>query len=144
MDSLESCGICDLKHSTDFFPSIPWMKETYPRDMGVAANSLQHSCQPWPTSMVQNSIPPFLYSHTQSLNTLPPWQLLQPQFNFYLPYPQGWNGPYYDHMGTLPHAATQFVPSISTSNQSSTSATSIFSSNSLVSNTISCPIHPPP
>ena len=65
--------------------------------------------------MVQNSIPPFPYSHTQSLNTLPPWQLLQPQFNSYLPYPQGWNGLSYDHMATLSHAATQLDPSISTS-----------------------------
>ena len=73
LDSIESCGICDLNHSIDHCPSLPRMKETYQRDLGVAANSLQQSCQPWPTSMVQNSIPPFLYSHTQPLNTLPPW-----------------------------------------------------------------------
>ena len=85
LDNLESCGICDLNHSTDHCPSLPKMKETYHRDMGVASNSLQQSCQPWPTSMIQNSIPPFPYSHTQSLNTLPPWQLLQTQFNSYLP-----------------------------------------------------------
>ena len=115
LDSLEGCGICDLNHSTDYCPSLPRMKETYQRDLGVAANSLQQSCQPWPTSMVQNSIPPFPYSHTQSLNTLPPWKLLQPQFNSYLPYPQGWNGLSYDHMATLPHAATQLGSSISTS-----------------------------
>ena len=115
MDSLESCGICDLKHSTDCFPSLPRMKATYQRNMGVATNSLQQSFQPWPTSMIQNSGPPFSYSHTQPLNTLPPWHLLHPQFNSYLPYPQGWNGLYYDQMATLHHAETQLGPSISTS-----------------------------
>ena len=115
LDSLESWSICDLNHSTDHCPSLPKMKETYHRDVGAAANSLQQSCQPWPTSMVQNSIPPFPYSHTQSLNTLPPWQLLQPPFNSYLPYPQGWNGISNDHMATLPHATTQVGPSVSTS-----------------------------
>ena len=91
------------------------MKETYHRDLGVVANSLQQSCQPWPTSVVQKYIPPFPYSHTQSLNTLPPWKLLQPQFNSYLHYPQCWNGLFYDHMATLPHTAKQLAPSISTS-----------------------------
>ena len=95
LDSLESCGICDLNHSTDHCPSLPKMKETYHRDLGVATNLLQQSCQPWPTSMVQNSIPPFPYFHTQPWNTLPPWQLLQRQFNSYLPYPQGWNSLFY-------------------------------------------------
>ena len=41
LDSLESCGICDLNHSTDHCPSLPKMKETYHRDLGVAAKSLQ-------------------------------------------------------------------------------------------------------
>ena len=41
LDSLESCGICDLNHSTDHCPSLPRMKETYQRDLGAAANSLQ-------------------------------------------------------------------------------------------------------
>ena len=41
LDSLESCGICDLNHSTDHCPSLPRMKETYQRDLRVAANSLQ-------------------------------------------------------------------------------------------------------
>ena len=83
--------------------------------MGVASNSLQQSWKPWPTRMVQNYIPPFPYSHTQSLNTLPPLQLLQPKLNSYLSYPQGWNSLSYDHMATLPHVATQLGPSVSTS-----------------------------
>ena len=76
LDSITICGICGLNHSTDCRPSLPWMKATYQRDLGVAANSLQQSWQAWPTCMVQNSIPPFPYSHTQSLNTPPPWKIL--------------------------------------------------------------------
>ena len=73
LDSLTTFGIHDLNHSTDHCPSLQRMKETYQRDLGVAANSLQQSWKPWHTCMVQNSIPPFPYSHTQSLNTHPPW-----------------------------------------------------------------------
>ena len=73
LDSPIVFGICDLNHSIDHCPYLSRMKETYQRDLGVAANSLQQSWKPWPTCMVQNSIPPFPYSHTQSLNTLPPW-----------------------------------------------------------------------
>ena len=63
LDSPTIFGICDLNHSTDHCPPLPRMKETYQRDLGVAANSLQQSWEPWPTCMVQNSIPPFPYSH---------------------------------------------------------------------------------
>ena len=38
---------------------------------------------------------------------------VEPQFNSYLPYPQGWNGPSHDHMATFSHAATQLGPSTS-------------------------------
>ena len=54
LDSLERCGICDLNHSTDHCPSLPRMKETYKRDMGVTANSLQQSWQPWPGMILRN------------------------------------------------------------------------------------------
>ena len=113
LDSLTICGICGLKNSMDCFPSLPMMKEAYQRDIKGATNLLKKTWKFWPTCMFQNYIPPFPYSHTQSLNTLPPWQLLQPQFNSYLPYPQGWNGISYDHM------ATQLGPLISTSQTNS-------------------------
>ena len=112
LDSVTISGMCVLKHSIYFFPSLPRMSKRYQRDLGVAAKSLQYPWKPWPTRIVQNYIPSFLYSHTQSLNTLPPWKLLQPQFKSYLPYQQGWNGLSYDHMATLSHAATQLGSSI--------------------------------
>ena len=52
LDSLTICGICDLNHSTYCCPFLPRMKETYQRDLGVAANSFQQSWKPWPTCMV--------------------------------------------------------------------------------------------
>ena len=75
LDSPTIFGRCDLNHFTDHCPSLPRMEETYQGDLGVAGNSLQQSWQPWSICMVQNYIPPFPYSHTQSLNTPPPWQL---------------------------------------------------------------------
>ena len=92
MDGLTICGICGLKHSMDCFPSLPMMKEPYQRDIGGATKLLQNPWKLWPTSMFQNSIPPFPYSHTQSLYTPPPWNPFQPQFRSYLSYRQGWNG----------------------------------------------------
>ena len=73
LDSLTICGIYDLKHSTDCFPSLPRMKESYQRYLGVSKKSPQQPWKPWPTCMVQNSIPPFPYSHDQSLSALAPW-----------------------------------------------------------------------
>ena len=92
LDSVTISAMCVLKHSIYFFPTLPGMSERYQRYLRVEKNSLQHPCKSWPTCIFQNSIPPSPYSHTQSLNTLLPWQLLQPQFNSYLPYPQCWNG----------------------------------------------------
>lgn len=100
LDSLRICALCSLKHSTDCCPSLPRMKATYQRDLGVATNLLQQSWQPWPTCMVQSSIPPFLYSHNQLVNTPTPWNLLQPQLNPYQPCSQNLHGPSYDHMDT--------------------------------------------
>ena len=34
LDSLESCGICDLKHSIDCCPSIPWIKRNISKRSG--------------------------------------------------------------------------------------------------------------
>jgi hypothetical protein len=107
LDSLIICGICDLRHSMDHCSSLPKIKEIYQRDRGVATISPQ---QPWPTCMIQNSIPPFAYSHKKSLNTHTPWQLWQPQSHSYLPCPQGWHGPSYDPMATFPHVVTTTNP----------------------------------
>ena len=43
LDSPTIFSICDLNHSTYHYPSLPRMKETYQRDLGVVANSLQQS-----------------------------------------------------------------------------------------------------
>jgi hypothetical protein len=110
LDSLRICGICDLNHSTDSFPSLPRMKETYQGDLGAATSSLQQPWKLWPTCMVQNSIPPFSYSHNQSWNTPIPWKPWEPQYHPYLPCPQGWNGPSYDPMTTFPHVAAPTNP----------------------------------
>lgn len=107
LDSLIISGICDLSHSTDRCPSLPKIKAIYQRDRGVVAISPQ---QPWPTCMIQNSIPPFPYSHKQSLNTRTLWKLLQPQSQSYLPFPQGWHGPSYDPMTTFPHVSANTNP----------------------------------
>ena len=35
LDSLESCGICDLNHSIDHCPSLPRIKKTYQRTSSI-------------------------------------------------------------------------------------------------------------
>jgi hypothetical protein len=110
LDSLKICGICDLNHSTDSFPSLPEMKQIYRGYLGDATRSLQYPWQLCPTCMVQKSIHPFSYSHNQSLNTPIPWKPSEPQYHPYLPCRQGWNGPYYDPMATFPHVATPTNP----------------------------------
>jgi hypothetical protein len=86
------------------------MKATYQGDLGDATRSLQQPWKLWPTCMVQNSIPPFSYSHNQSWNTPIPWKPWEPQYHPYLPCPQGWNGPSYDPMATFPHVAAPTNP----------------------------------
>ena len=77
LDSLRICSICGLNNSMGSFSSLPKMEKTCQGDMEVATSSPyemapQVSWKPWATCMVQSSIPPFPYSHNQSVNTLTP------------------------------------------------------------------------
>ena len=83
LDSLRICSICSLNHSTGGCSSLPRMETTCQGDMEVVTSSPYEmapelSWQSRPTCLFQRPIPPFPYSHNQSMNIQTPCKLLQP------------------------------------------------------------------
>ena len=77
LDSLRICSICSLNHSMGSLSSLPRMETTCQGDMEVVTSSPYEmapelSWESRPTCMVQSSIPPFPYSHNQSMNIRTP------------------------------------------------------------------------